>query len=70
MQPIFLSLGMGAAPIPDDVKFHIVVVKCEWSQIAILSFDFSHFCIECKKISKFYTLIRLSDLIENMEKHF
>ena len=21
MQPIFLSLGMGAAPIPDDVKF-------------------------------------------------
>ena len=36
MQPIFLSSGMGAAPIPDDVKFthddkknNVVAAKCE-----------------------------------------
>ena len=32
-QRIFLSSGMGAAPIPDDMKFDIVVVKCERSHI-------------------------------------
>ena len=29
MQPIFLLLEMGAATIPDDMKFHVVVVKYE-----------------------------------------
>ena len=33
MQPIFLWSGMDAALIPDDMKFNIVVVKCEWSLI-------------------------------------
>ena len=30
-QPIFLLSEMGAVPIPDDMKFHIVVVKWERS---------------------------------------
>ena len=25
----FFVIGMGAAPIPDDMKFDIVIVKCE-----------------------------------------
>ena len=28
MQRIFLSSWMDAAPVSDDMKFHIVVVKC------------------------------------------
>ena len=31
MQPIFLLSGMGTAPIPGDVKLHLVVIKCERS---------------------------------------
>ena len=31
MQSVFLSLGMGAAPIPENMTFDIVVVKCERS---------------------------------------
>ena len=39
MQPIFLLLGMDAVPIPDDMKFHIIVVKCERSFRSVTLFN-------------------------------